>query len=505
MAPSASAIKAQLAQSIAVPPEVAALLALGSVGTPITGDEVKFHQDGETWMTLPVGMTYERAAEILAAKQKEEETVVTFDRQFHFRPDDGANATAEVLKRLYGLTIGKSIQTMFGTRPPVIRTITVGYNKKRQVPWELIEIPALKGAEIYLGSSAHAEYGPVFHVTVQGPKKHKPEVEKLFDAIELELRENSIYRGKALVGADDLDFLDLSKFDPTKLAFSDEVTGTLNHALFGMLKHADAMRDAGIPLKKAFLLYGPFGTGKSSIGTWTAQVAEAHGWTFLMARSGRDKIRDVLRTAKLYQRAVVFIEDIDTQSATSKPQDVSELLEAFDGITAKNSELILVMTTNHIDQIHAGMMRPGRLDYIVEIANLDRGGTERLIRAVIDPSKLAENIDFDAVFNVLDGVEPAFVRAVADRVSTWAISMGDGKPDYIIDTDALIGAAISLKPQLKLLREASEGRPEPAINTAFQELLHGTLDRISVVDSDDGYHRYDLRVEDEVNTASHRS
>jgi transitional endoplasmic reticulum ATPase len=457
----------------------------GVQGEIITGEEVRFHKNGETYMVFPAGMTYERAIEILKAKQKEENTVVSFQRIFRFRPDDGANAAAEVLKRRYGLTIGKSTQTMFGEHPPVIRTIAVGPNKTKQVPWGKISIPALKGADIQLTATHDEDYGPVFAVVVQSPKKHKPEIEKLFDEIEQELRDHSIYRGKALVGADQLEFLDVSKFDASKIVFSDEVTATLNAGLFGALDYADEFRADGIPLKRALLLYGPYGTGKSSVGNMTAQVAERNGWTFLMARSGKDKIKDVLRTAKLYQPAVVFVEDIDAQSATSKPQEVSELLESFDGITAKGTEIILVMTTNHVDLIHAGMMRPGRLDFVVKIGALDRNGTERLIRAVVASHKLDASVDFDAVYDQMDGFEPAFVKATADRAKTFALTRNQGKPDYVLMTEDLVNAAQSLHPQLELLRAATEGIPEPEIETALSKLFDDRLGKVEVRDSDD--------------------
>lgn len=454
---------------------------LGLKGDVITGEEVKFHQF--PWMTFPEGTTYTRAIEILEAKRKEENTVISFQRIFRFRPDDGANAAAEVLKSRYGLTIGKSTQMMFGTRPPVIRTIQVAHNKTKQVPWEKIGIPILEGADITLTSTMDPDYGPVFAVVVSSPKKHKTEIEGLFDEIDLYLKDNSIYRGKALVGADELEFLDTSTFDANKIVFSDEVTATLNAGLFGALKFSPEFRQDGIPLKRSLLLYGPYGTGKSSIGNMTAQVAESNGWTFLMARTGRDKVKDVLRTAKLYQPAVVFVEDIDTQSSTSKPQEVSELLESFDGITAKGTEVMLVMTTNHVDQIHAGMMRPGRLDFVVEIAALDRNGTERLVRAVVAPGKLDPTVDFDEVYKNMEKFEPAFVRATADRAKTFALTRAEGKPDYVLTTKDLVSAAQSLHPQLELLRKASEGIPEPEIETALAKLLDERIGNVEVHDN----------------------
>ncbi|MGN6162577.1 MAG: AAA family ATPase, partial [Marmoricola sp.] len=370
-----------------VPSMLVAMIGPGGMpmmGTPITDDDIKFHD--ETWMVLPKGMTYERACQILKAKQEEEENVVAISRKYLYRPDDGAAAAAHVLKERYGITLGKEMQLPFGmTKPPQLRTVTVGVNKTIQAPWDIVEIPVIKGAEIRLAAIEDEDWGPVFFVSVETPKKHRKEVDALLDALEQHLREHSIYRGKAVVGAGRLDFLDTSKFDPTKICFSDHVNEMLENAVFGAIRNADAFVADGIPLRRAILLHGPYGTGKSSIGLKTAQIAEQNGWTFLMGKTGSDSVKTVLQTAKLYQRCVVFVEDIDVQADENNPQKIAQLLEAFDGVTSKGTEIILVMTTNHVDRIHKGLMRPGRLDFMIEVGALDRSGIEALIRAVVKP------------------------------------------------------------------------------------------------------------------------
>jgi hypothetical protein len=481
---------------------VAALTLLGKVGPQAVGDDdVKFHEDPtERAITLPRNSTYDDGIAALQAKKREQEQITKFTRTYKFRPDDGANATANVLKERFGITVGITTRTMFGEIPPEIKTITIGYGKTRQVPWGRMGILSLTDAEIYLGDTYDPEYGPCYQITVKSPRKWKKELEGLFDAVQAELEANSIYRGHALCGANTLEFLDLSKFDPTKIQFSDRVTDVLETALLGAIRHSDAMLAEGIPLKRTFLLCGPYGTGKSSVGMIAAQEAEKHGWTFLMGKTGRDSITEVLRTAKLYQRAVVFVEDIDTQADTTDKDAVAELLETFDGITAKDSQIMLVMTTNHKDRIHAGMLRPGRVDYVVEIGELDRNGTERLIRATVPKGKLAANVDFDAVYDAMSVIvehadgekkehrfEPAFVKETVVQAKTWALISSGGKPKYTIGTDSLVRAALALHPQLTMLKTASEGIPEPGLVTAFRGLVQDVMeDNILVARDGDG-------------------
>jgi transitional endoplasmic reticulum ATPase len=447
----------------------------------ITGDEIETH-DRPT-IVLPREMTLPRAHEIIGQKIEESKQVTAFTRIFKYRPDDGAHAAAIVLKRRYGITVGRPVPQMFGPpKPPEYRTIAIGPGKTTEVPWGRIEIPSLPGAQIDL-AAASSEDGVVFAAQAQCPKMHKGEIEQLFDAIDAELRTNSIYRGHALVGASKLEFLDTSKFDPTKIVFSSEVTDVLSNALMGPLMHADAMKRNGLGLKRSILLYGDYGTGKSSIGLWTAQVAERHGWTFLMAKPGRDSITDVMRTARLYQRAVVFVEDIDGAGGVGDSTKVSELLENFDGITAKGAEVIMVLTTNHIERVHKGMLRPGRLDYTVEVGPLDQTGVTRLIQVVCGEN-LEDDIDYDSIYAEMDAFLPAFVKEAIDRAKTWAVNRTNGDTTWKLSTADLVSAARSLRQQLDLLRGAGEGRPTPVLDVALTELVRSSTEGVRVLDED---------------------
>jgi ATP-dependent 26S proteasome regulatory subunit len=196
-----------------------------------------------------------------------------------------------------------------------------------------------------------------------------------------------------------------------------------------------------------------------------------NGWTFISAKPGRDKIEDVLRTAKLYQPAVVFVEDIDGEASSGENQDVTRLLEAFDGISGKGGELMILMTTNHIDRIHKGMLRPGRLDAVVEVAALDRNGIEKLIKAIVQPGKLAADVNYDEVAEAMTDFLPAFIRETITRAVSFSIARNGGSSEYVIDTPDLCNAAHSLRPQLDHLDKAGEGNKRPSVDGAIEKVV----------------------------------
>ncbi len=440
-------------------------------GTRLAGgaDEDILYHDSPSNRTIvvPQEMSMEEVAELATKKARELNKIHNFTHITHYRPEDGAHAAAVVIKRLFGLTVGKATQTMFGEKPPEYRTIDVAYGVQMEVPWGELEIPALPGASFhFLGTENHN--GPVFAIQASSPKKHKARIEGFFKALDDELKVNSIYRGHPLMGARELKFMNVKNFRADQIVFAGGVQDTINAAIFGLIEHPDATRAAGLPTKRSVLAFGPYGTGKSSLGLITAQRAEAAGWTYLAAKAGRDNLKDVLTTAKLYQPCVVFIEDIDTHTPAASDKDgVSELLELFDGIGTKDDQLLIVMTTNHIEEVPAGMLRPGRLDYTVEIDGLDRGGVERLIKRVIPADLLDPEVDYDAVYAPMVGWQPAWLKASTDRAQAYALARTGGELNYKITTDDLVNAANSLIPQLDRMKAASQGYSVPELHEAL--------------------------------------
>src|SRR6185436_54082 len=94
-----------------------------------------------------------------------------------------------------------------------------------------------------------------------------------------------------------------------------------------LLEHTQRMRELGMPLKRAVLFEGDYGTGKTLGAFLTAQIAVDNGWSFHYCRPGRDNIEEVMQTARLYQPSVVFFEDVDTLTESGDRDTVSRLLD----------------------------------------------------------------------------------------------------------------------------------------------------------------------------------
>lgn len=181
----------------------------------------------------------------------------------------------------------------------------------------------------------------------------------------------------------------------------------------------------GIPYRRGYLLYGPPGTGKSSLSLALAGFFQIR--IYIISLSSITATEENLATlfAELPRRCVVLLEDIDTAglthtrdgakgpdaSAAAGPEplepgqtsvgngsttttttpaatlalpgrlSLSGLLNILDGVASQEGR-VLIMTTNHLEKLDRALIRPGRVDMIVEFGLADADMTESIFRAI---------------------------------------------------------------------------------------------------------------------------
>lgn len=450
------------------------LAELAKLGGGVVGDDDLIFKGKQ--IVLPETMDIDDGIKFLKRKREADEEETAMHRTYDFRPWDGAHATWVCMREFFGAAIGVRTPTMFGSEPPHMVTVPVSPTETVEVPWGRMVAPGLERGYFELGTTRDSEKGILFQLTYSGPRKHRPIVQGFFNAVETYLADNSIYLGKAVNGKSNPEFLDLTGVDASKVVYSQEVLDQLDASVWSLIEHTPEMRRRGLPLKRSVLFEGPYGTGKSLASMITAQKAVEHGWTFIQCRPGRDDLGEVMATAQLYQPAVVFFEDVDVvaQGESTDKDAVSELLDTFDGITSKGTEIMVVLTTNHVEKIHKGMMRPGRLDAVIRIDELDDAGIEKLVKVTIG-GDLAEDIEWPLVTAAMEDFQPAFVKEASDRAIRYQIARGKDGKDGITTSD-LVLAANGLRPQLELMTEAGEGKVKPDLTNAMESMVGAAVD-----------------------------
>jgi transitional endoplasmic reticulum ATPase len=450
------------------------LSALERYGNAAQTDQVE-HGDR---FVIPKGMSPGEAATHLQRIEESLEATTDFEQVYDYRPYDGAYALQKVLRQAFG-TAGTGVSTWFGMMNPDQISVPIGLDEKVQVIWGVIQFAPINGL-LNVGSTTDKHKGDLFKLFVRCPKKFERAIQGLFKLVEEELKAHSIYKGKAVNGAMTPEFIDVHQVRRNQVVYSDEVETQLAANIWSLPRHTKIARKLGLPLKRAVLLSGAYGTGKSLAAVLTAQECVANDWTFILCRPGLDDLKTTMATAMLYQPACVFFEDVDAVANPGEPERVSKLLDAFDGVTAKGTELMVVLTTNHPERIHRGMLRPGRLDAVITIAGLDTNGIERLIKSKVSEEMLGE-MDYDAIGKSMQDFLPAFVAEAIDRATRYAIARTGAIPENLV-TEDFVEAANGLRPQLDQMNGAGENADAMTIEDMIAKVIDVTVNGAKAID-----------------------
>ncbi|KAF7323147.1 hypothetical protein HMN09_00095000 [Mycena chlorophos] len=135
--------------------------------------------------------------------------------------------------------------------------------------------------------------------------------------------------------------------------------------------------DRGVPYRRAYLLHGPPGSGKTSFIQALAGSLSYDICIVNLSERGLadDKLNHLL--SNVPERSFVLIEDIDaafnkrvqtTADGYQSSVTFSGFLNALDGV-ASGEERIVFMTTNHVEKLDPALIRPGRVDFMALVDN----------------------------------------------------------------------------------------------------------------------------------------
>ena len=396
-------------------------------------------------------------------------------------PHDAAHAFVRVLERRYGWVNPQTKMTAFGPQPPQMVMVRTGF-----LPQEYVEVPIgkFKLPDISVDLETGFARNPKnkagsflsFYVTADVKHADRKVIMLLINETREYLKQHSIYQGKAMrlpvdrSGQVESDvapsFIDLSKVDERGLILTKTNYDLLNHTVWTPIRKTAVARKHNIPLKRGALLYGEYGTGKTLSALVTAKIAIENGWTFIMLDDPKGLVQ-ALEMAKLYQPAVVFAEDIDRVVVRDRNDSANDVLNTIDGAVQKNSEIITVLTTNHIEKINQGMLRPGRLDALIHVTKPDAESAIRLVRLYAG-DLIDKDEPLTALGEHLSGYIPAIIAEVVNRAKLGMIFREENR---IIESD-LITVALLMKAHSDLLKE---DKPKPskaeAVGLALADLL----------------------------------
>ncbi len=285
-------------------------------------------------------------------------------------------------------------------------------------------------------------------------------------------------------------FVEVSDVRWEDLGGLDEVKKNLVEAVEWPLRYPDLFERAGVKAPKGILLVGPPGCGKTLLAKAIATESQANfisvkGPALLSMYVGESEraVREIFSKARQAAPCIVFFDEIDalipTRDASGSDSHVaarvlSQFLVELDGMEELKGILVLG-ATNRPDMIDPAMLRPGRLDQVLEIPPPDGPGRQAIFAVHLRKKPLAGEMDLKQLAAQTEGFTGAEIAAVCHRAAldavrrTVAEAQGEALDEAPISITAeQLRSAMEQVRNAKALAEGRSGNGEMVTSGAFQ-------------------------------------
>src|SRR5215813_10290813 len=205
---------------------------------------------------------------------------------------------------------------------------------------------------------------------------------------------------------------DTPKTTFTDVAGADEAVEEL-HEIKDFLQNPAKYQALGAKIPKGVLLYGPPGTGKTLLARAVAGEAGVPFYSIsgsdfveMFVGVGASRVRDLFEQAKANAPAIVFVDEIDAVGRhrgaglggghDEREQTLNQLLVEMDGFDTKGG-VILIAATNRPDILDPALLRPGRFDRQIVVAQPDLAGRKGILRVHARGKPFAEGVELDQI------------------------------------------------------------------------------------------------------------
>jgi transitional endoplasmic reticulum ATPase len=200
------------------------------------------------------------------------------------------------------------------------------------------------------------------------------------------------------------------------------------------LLRPDLFTKAGITPAKGVLLTGPPGTGKTLLAKAVATEANANfisvkGPELISKWVGESEkhVREIFKKARQVAPAIIFFDEFDsisqqrgTSLSESTERVVNQLLTELDGVE-ELEKVMVIAATNRRDLIDPALLRPGRIDAIVELPLPDKKTREKIFEVHTRNMPLEQGIKVSAYAEKTEGWNGAEISAIARAAGVNAI------------------------------------------------------------------------------------
>lgn len=145
---------------------------------------------------------------------------------------------------------------------------------------------------------------------------------------------------------------------------------------------------------------------------------------------GAKLVRDIFEMARKKAPAIIFIDELDAIAATrledtngadrEVQRTLMQLLAEMDGFDNRG-DVRIIAATNRPDVLDPAIVRPGRLDRIIEIPLPDQDGRETIFRIHTDMLNIGSDVDVKKLADLTEGASGADIGAIVMEAGMFAV------------------------------------------------------------------------------------
>jgi ATP-dependent 26S proteasome regulatory subunit len=246
-----------------------------------------------------------------------------------------------------------------------------------------------------------------------------------------------------------------------------EEVGGLQHAkailrgFANVLTNPDLYSRWGITPPRGVLLYGPPGTGKTTLARALASESGAIFYhlkllnlTSKFGPNTGELVQEIFRIAIGEGRAVLFLDEADAlslehlfpppQAREASARLVAALCEKMDAVDP-SARVLVIAATSRTDGLDSGLVAPGRLDHLIEVALPDaEHEILELIRTKLERKAerpLFDPIDVPKVLPAMGGMSGADISEILKRAleeKVHRVAQGGDTASRVTNDDLLV-------------------------------------------------------------------
>jgi len=254
---------------------------------------------------------------------------------------------------------------------------------------------------------------------------------------------------------------DFEKITINDIGGYDDIKKELYDLLEMQFKYYSLMEQMKIPSIRGILLYGPPGVGKTMMAKALARTLGVK----LIMLSGAEilykgyegavsAVKEVFNRARENKPSILLLDELDAIAPKREGQKseaskiVNQLLTEMDGIRSLK-EVVVIGTTNRLEDIDSALKRPGRFDRVIYMPLPNKNERRDIFEKYLGKD-VCEQVNCDKLAEITEGYSGADIAAVTREAKMKVLKeIIKGNKERKLTYEDLLEAIAIVKPSVK--------------------------------------------------------